>query len=287
MSYFLFVDESGHDGSPPYEVLAGVAIEDCDLWDCILAVHALEEKIFGRRISQGGLELKGKKLLKNKTFKHAEQMDVMMPEEMRRLALACLKKGDAKERVTRLELTALAQAKIAFVRGLIDICVDFPVKAFASIVDKDAPRSHPGKYLRKDYAFLFERYFYFLEDKKAMGAIVFDELEKSRCHILIGEMECYFLKTIKGRARSSRIIPEPMFVHSDLTTAIQLADIVAYIISWGVRIRGKMTRPAREELKPLAEQVCRLRYLTNREGHLVWGFVPINNLRLNDCDKDW
>ncbi|MDR0868019.1 MAG: DUF3800 domain-containing protein [Planctomycetota bacterium] len=286
MSYFLFVDESGHDGSPPYEVLAGVAIEDRDLWNCILAVHALEEQTFGRRISQGGLELKGKKLLKNKTFKHAKQMEVMMPEEMRQLALACLKKGDAKESITRRELTALAQAKIAFVRGLIDICANFRVKAFASIVDKDAPRAQPGKYLRKDYAFLFERYFYFLEDKKAMGTIVFDELEKSRCHILIGEMECYFLKTTKGRARSSSIIPEPMFVHSDLTTAIQLADIVAYIISWGVRIPGKMTRPAREELKQLAEQILCLRYSTNREGYTTWSFVPINDLRPSDCDKD-
>jgi hypothetical protein len=36
MSYFLFVDESGCDGSPPYETLAGVAVEDRDLWNVIL-----------------------------------------------------------------------------------------------------------------------------------------------------------------------------------------------------------------------------------------------------------
>ena len=28
MAWFLFIDESGHDGKSPYEVLAGVAIQD-------------------------------------------------------------------------------------------------------------------------------------------------------------------------------------------------------------------------------------------------------------------
>ncbi|MDR2745409.1 MAG: hypothetical protein LBB66_09515 [Desulfovibrio sp.] len=68
MGYFLFVDESGHDGTPPYEVLAGVALED-----------------------------------------------------RQRLALSCLQKGDGKEQPARAELTALAQAKIAFVHGVADL----------------------------------------------------------------------------------------------------------------------------------------------------------------------
>lgn len=286
MSYFLFIDESGHDGSPPYEILAGVAIEDRDLWNCILAVHALEEQIFGRRISQGLLELKGKKLLKKKTFKHAQQMEPLEAEERKQLALACLLRGDCKETPSRAELTALGQAKIAFVQGVLDICARFRAKAFACIVDKDAPRENPGNYLRKDYSFLFERYFYFLEDQKTMGAVIFDELEKSQCHILVGQMEKYFLHTGKGRARASNVIPEPLFVHSDLTTAIQLADLVAYIISWGVRLHDKMPRPAREELSSLADQVLALRYPTDRDGHRVWSFTVINSLRLSDFSEE-
>jgi hypothetical protein len=43
---------------------------------------------------------------------------------------------------------------------------------------------------------LLERYYYFLEDKPAdpSGIIVFDELEKSQSHILIGQIENYFKK---------------------------------------------------------------------------------------------
>ena len=48
--------------------------------------------------------------------------------------------------------------------------------------------------LRKDYAYLFERFFYFLEDNAAreQGIVVFDELEKSQSHLLIDQMHRYF-----------------------------------------------------------------------------------------------
>ncbi|WP_419610434.1 DUF3800 domain-containing protein, partial [Thiolapillus sp.] len=78
MSYMLFVDESGQDlRKSPYEVLAGIAIEDRDLWNLICRVQDAELEFFGRRVSDGLLELKGKKLLKRKTFRQAAQMDPM------------------------------------------------------------------------------------------------------------------------------------------------------------------------------------------------------------------
>ncbi|MBF0137667.1 MAG: hypothetical protein H7833_04805 [Magnetococcus sp. DMHC-1] len=40
-----------------------------------------------------------------------------------------------------------------------------------------------------------------------------------------------------------------------MTTAIQMADIIAYLIVWGVRV-GSMSRPARPELGELANKVC-------------------------------
>ncbi len=43
MSYILFIDESGHDGkASPYEVLAGVSIEDRELWNLITAIQRIE-----------------------------------------------------------------------------------------------------------------------------------------------------------------------------------------------------------------------------------------------------
>ena len=282
MSFFLFVDESGCDGSPPYETLAGVAVEDRDLWNVIQRIYALEYEIFGRRITTGRLELKGKKILKNKVFKHAGQLEALPADTRRDLAKSCISKGETHDTPTREELTALAQAKIAFVSSILDLCAQYRMYAFASIMPNAAPRPEPGSYLRKDYAYLFERYFYFLEDKDAIGSVIFDELEKSRCHILSGQMEEYFLKTDKGRIRSARIIPEPLFVHSDLTTAIQLADLVAYIISWGVRLPS-MTEPARPHLANLAEKVLALCYQTrrqvgDRDDFLIWSFALIDDL---------
>jgi len=58
---------------------------------------------------------------------------------------------------------------------------------------------------------------------------------------------------------SAHIVPEPFFVHSDLTTAVRLADIVAYILNWGFRV-PKMTKPRREEVRPFADMVFDLSY---------------------------
>ena len=76
-------------------------------------------------------------------------------------------------------------------------------------------------------------------------------------------MESYFLRSKKGRLRSLRIIPEPFFVHSDLTTAVQLADIVAYSLNLGLRL-NHMTQPVREEMKPFGQMAFDLRYRGER-----------------------
>jgi Protein of unknown function (DUF3800) len=285
MSYFLFVDESGVDQQEsPYEVLAGVLVRDQDLWPLILEIAKAEESYFGRRISAGPLELKAKKLLKKKTFRLASQMPPLGASGRKKQARLCLEKGERGEPPTRLELTGLAQAKIAFVKRVFTLCAEFQVRAFASIVPQTAPRP-ASSFLRKDYTYLFERFFYFLQEygRKGIGVVVFDELERSRCHILHDQMSLYFKETATGMQRAMRILPEPLFVHSELTTAVQLADLVAYIVSWGVRF-GPMVEPARDELRPLAKLVCDLRYRTRRQDRgggewTVWSFKYIGDLR--------
>ena len=164
MSHFLFVDESGVDRQhSPYEVLAGVVVRDRELWDLIVEIGKAEESYFGQRISAGSLELKAKKLLKAKTYRLAGQRDRLGASRRRRLARSCLEKGTRHESPTREELTALAQAKIAFVARVLTLCRRFGARAFASIVPRHAPRP-AGDFLRKDYAYLFERFFYFLEE---------------------------------------------------------------------------------------------------------------------------
>lgn len=291
VSYLLFMDESGQDRrNSPYEVLAGLCTEDRDLWNLICEVQDAETHFFGRRITPGTLELKARKLLKKKTFRLAAQLPDIAPDDRTRLAKQCLEKGDAARNsgtqgnnVTREELTALAQAKIAFVNRLLELCARYRVKAFASIVDCEAPKPE-NDFLRKDYAYLFERYFYLLDERQGegMGLVVFDELDKAQSHILVTQMGHYFRETAKGRMRASLIIPEPFFVHSHLTTAIQLADIVAYVVAWGVRF-GRMERSARPELADLADKICDLRYRAFREygdsTHTVWSFAFLDDLR--------
>jgi hypothetical protein len=155
-----------------------------------------------------------------------------------------------------------------YVKTLLELCAQFRIRVFASISSeliRDTDDEMQGL-LRRDYVYAFERIYYYLEDKKTdeQGIIVFDELEKSQSHILISQLENYFKKTSKGRQRSGLVIPEPFFVHSDLTTGIQIADLIAYIISWGLRLKG-MGKPARPELYEFVELIKPLRYRTTRE----------------------
>lgn len=282
MAHFLFIDESGYDSGPsPYGVLGGVAIEDRDVWNLIKAMQDAEVRSFGTRYSAGQSELKAKKLVSRQVFRQAAVAGEIPHPERAELAKRCLERGAGAPPRT---IAALAQAKLEYVREVLDICSRFRCRAFASVVDKDSPS--PGTdHLRKDCAYLFERFFYLLEDlgPDAFGVAIFDELEKIQSHLLVSQMDNYFKRTARGRQRAGRILAEPLFVHSDLTTGVQLADLVAYILSWGWRLRN-MTGPARPELKAFVDQLCQLRHRTVREvdGNplfTIWSFAFITDLR--------
>ena len=282
MAHFLFIDESGYDSGPsPYGVLGGIAIEDRDVWNLIQAMHEAELRQFGRRYSAGRDELKAKKLISAQVFRQAAWVPPIPSHERTALARQCLECGQG----ARMQaIAALAQAKLEYVKEVLELCARFRGRAFASIVDKDSHKP-ASDHLRKDYAYLFERFFYFLEDvgPNAFGVAVFDELEKIQSHILVGQMDSYFKRTLRGRQRAGRILPERFFVHSDLTTGVQIADLVAYILSWGLRLRS-MTKPARAELAGYAVQVSQLRHRTVREvtgnpQFTIWSFAFITDLR--------
>lgn len=290
MAWFLFIDESGHDrAASPYEVLAGVAVQDRTLRELIDELYEAEVQCFGRRYSDGHREAKGSALLKRKVFRHLGLDAEVRPENVPRLARAALDDGaGANARM----LKALALAKLGYVESVLGICARFGCRALASIVETDA-RPTAGGGLRKDYAYLFERFFYFLQDNRTeeQGVVVFDELEKSKSHLLIDQMHRYFRDTAVGRLRANRIVPEPFFVHSELTTGVQIADLVAYVISWGFRM-ARMTKPAREELSPFANQIAELRYraVRQRMGNPrfeIWSFAHITDLRTQaERDED-
>lgn len=120
----------------------------------------------------------------------------------------------------------------------------------------------------------------------AHGVLIFDEQDKALSQDLLDQIRKYFVETDRGRQRAERMIPMPFFVHSELTPAIQLADIVAYVINWGLRM-PRMPEPFRAELKPFADKVFQLRYqgmeVPLKRGTLrrrrTWGIAYIDDLR--------
>jgi hypothetical protein len=278
VSYLLFIDESGQDHrESPYEVLAGVAIHDRTLWKLVRAIHNAEIAHFGKRRADARHELKARRLINRKAFRLAAQMPAIPASRRASLAAAALNDG---ANATREQLTALAQAKLAFCRKILELCDTHRVSFFASIVDPKA-RQTTGTELRKDYSYLFQRYFYFVDGRNELGLVVMDELDRSEAHLLVGQMSRYFTDTGVGKMRSSSIMPEPLFVHSDLTTGILIADIVAYVISWNVRLPN-MKSPARDELNDLGAMVLGRRYRAMTRPYKPWSFALIHDLRPKD-----
>ncbi len=281
MAWFLFIDESGHDAKEaPCAVLAGIAVRDRDVWSLICEIHELERTCFGRRYRSADREIKAKKILKRKVFRHAGQELQLDESEIVDLACSALENG---AHAGAREVTALARAKLNYVKRVLETCKKHDCRIFASIVARNAPPTRTDG-LRKDYSYLLERFYYFLEKKRHQhGIVIFDELEKSRCHLLIDQVYRYYRDTATGRARASLIVPEPFFVHSDLTTGIQIADLVAYIISWGYRF-SQMSEPVREELSPFVDLLVQLRWKTRRnvagDGERpIWSVCYIDDLR--------
>jgi Protein of unknown function (DUF3800) len=211
-------------------------------------------------------------------FKNAARLPAIPLPDRTTFARELLVDGSA---VTQERIVALCQAKIEYTLFSLQLAQRYGARVFASIIPRTAPRPADREALRKDYAFLFERFYHFLDSEpdEPMGYLVFDELEKSQSHLLLTQVSNYFVRTQNGRARARRIIPEPFFVHSDLTTLVQLADTVAYVVAWGLRIPG-MEAAARTELEEHAEAVKQLRYFAETEsGDQVWGLKVINDLR--------
>ncbi|MBU4272776.1 MAG: DUF3800 domain-containing protein [Planctomycetes bacterium] len=288
----LFIDESGHDRCEmPCEVLAGVAIAEENLWNLVRAIRHAEQEHFGGYLRNlYSEEPKANKLLKAKRFKEAERDVEIGPEKCLLLANSLLQKGKSSKgkptsNPTFLEIVAFSRKVLEFVDAVLDLAANFNVQVFASVVPIIAPRCEKNL-LRKDYVYLFERYFYFLETlpRKEMGLIVFDELDKAQSHILMHQMAAYFLGTQTGRFRSSRIVPEPFFVHSDLTTGVFLADLAAYILGWGWR-RSFMPERSRAELEPLARKLHAMQFKGEKpdeycdQPRQLYGINYIDDLR--------
>lgn len=289
----LFLDESGTDHKQaPYEVLAGIAVSERKAWSLIEAIRAAQLEIFGVELVEVLKEFKGSQLLHRKKFRLATQLPEMDSASRRVLALSLLEKGKRSretgtpENPSRAELTAYAQSSLHYAMRLLNLCAAHGVRVFASIIEPSAPLpSEPV--LRKDFAYLFERFFNSLEDAASAehGLMVFDELDVTQSRRINIQMQHYFRDTRKGQQRAKRILPEPFFVHSDLTTLVQVADLVVYCLNWGWRLSGKMNHPTRLELEPYGQKAANLQYkgkprkAKDGKDYPVYGICYLDDLR--------
>ncbi len=184
-------------------------------------------------------EYKGSKLLDKDRFKWAKQA-VWMPDAVRRKnARGFLTKGLEKKAPTRDEFTGYGQANIEMARSVFESLRACDARIFASVVPRTIEKPTPftaEDYLRKDHVFLLERYFYFLESGRDHGLLVFDAVDKGADQRFVRQLERYFTKTQTGRYRTAWIVPVPMFVASDMTMAVQAADLAIYCVNWGFRL---------------------------------------------------
>ncbi|HEX2205252.1 MAG TPA: DUF3800 domain-containing protein [Longimicrobium sp.] len=253
MSFLLFVDESGHDhNNMPYEVRGGVALHATRLWGFVQAMRRLEESTFGDLLHRyRKQEVKGHSLLDRDRFRWAAQGDRLDDEARRAHSRAFLLKGIERQAPTRVEFTAYGQACLEMARGIFQLLRDFEAVVFATVIPRGAPGPDARQeYLRKDYVFLLERYFYFLEHARDSGLLVLDRTDNALDRRFVEQMERYFQATRTGRLRASRIVPAPFFVASEMTYPIQAADVCIYCINWGFRLPGRgMTEPTRPEVE--------------------------------------
>jgi hypothetical protein len=280
-----FVDESGIDlKEAPCSVLAGVGVPEASVWPFAQAFTELQRNLL--RFAPGTpYEVKGSKLLTRRVFRQAGLVDQMSAEDRADAIDSLLARNERGANVTSHELAALAQAKLALVDKSLDLARAFELTAFASIVPKDAPQQREKSFLRKDFSYLFQRiHCHVCDGRDEHGILIFDEQDRALSQRLLDQIHKYFTETERGQQRAQRTIPMPFFVHSELTPAIQMADLMAYITNWGLRM-PRMGEPARDELKPFADKVFERRYrgrsmrMNGKRASRIWGIAYIPDLR--------
>jgi len=284
VAIFMFTGASGrHPSTSPYEVIAGVVVEDRDVWNLSQVLQDAELRHFGRRFSPRSAP-RARQLLSPKVFRQASLLTAVPIEERRELARECLEHGAGAD---RRQQSALAHAKLAYVGEALEAAARFRCRLVASIVGRRCPRPHPGQ-LRKDFAYLFERFFYCVDDTKPspLGVVVGPGTVDPDGRRLAQQMACYFRSTLKGRQRSSLVLAEPLAATGELRGLVELADLVAYVTAWAFRTK-ELVEPARRELGPYKEQARSLRYRVVRDigdnpSFVVWGFAVVPDLRMRE-----
>lgn len=228
-------------------------------------------------------EIKGSRLLNRERYRWANQKKWLDDDARRKHAKLFLARDKGQRRY--IEYAAYGQACITLARDIFRLLHEHGATLFASVIPagvRQPTTPRPPNLLRKDHVRLFERFFYFLEEQKDHGLLVFDETDKAQDRNFVARLRTYFTRTDHGRLWSTWIVPAPLFVSSDMSYPVQAADVCIYCLNWGFRLpKLGMNAPHRKEIsEEFGPWLGRLRYqgevVSDRKEFHTYGiaYVP-------------
>lgn len=228
MSWLLFIDESGHDRKKlPYEVRGGIAIHASKLNSAILTTKDAISTLYGGQFLEKG-EIKGSGLLKPKNFAHAKNLDhTFSAERVKQLTVDLLTDPIANSKMQNI--AAYGNSSICLAKESFGILQKHNAKLFCTIVSKNSPLILENG-LRMDFIKLIEKFSQFLEKQNEYGVLVMDQVENSQDKKLSNCIEELFRQQ---RSKFRKVVSAPIFVSSDLTLGVQLADLCIYAVNNG------------------------------------------------------
>lgn len=258
MSYLLFMDESGHDHKTmPYEVRGGICVHSRRVAPLLKDIEKLELHIFGCRLSEFKTEIKGSKLLNTEKFKWSKQGPIQPDEERQKGCRRFLTAHLEHRAPSKNDFTSYGQACLQMANGILDLLLKYKVHIIASCIKKGIQKPKDFQFehfLRKDHCYLLERFSFLLKKCKEDGIIIMDQVEKVFDKKFSRQVKSFLSYSSFGIQLRSHIVPEPLFIESDISSLIQIADVCIYIINLGYRKSKSMTEPARNEIQTLFEE---------------------------------
>ena len=233
MTWLLFIDESGHDHrTTPYEVRGGGAIHVSSLWLFVQAMRRLELDCFGCQLHEYKKEIKGSTLLSKKRYKFAGQGELLPDGDRRKLCRSFLTKGDKTKNRTPSRDEFTAYGQACLLMA-----------------------QETVKLLQEHEAIL-------------LASAIPQSVAKPPAY----QFDDYLRKDNEGQSRTEWIVPTPFFVSSDMTYAIQAADVCIYCVNWGFRLpqRGMDAERRNEIVKMFGADLANLQFRgtpRERDGH--------------------
>lgn len=254
MSYLLFMDESGHDGSTSYEVRGGISLPAGRVWPFTRSMRGLEGLCFGDLLANHGKEIKAIKLLQTRRLRLARARPDFPDDERQALCRQFLSQSNRKIAPTLEMHVAYSQAGVLFVSKLLELVKRHGGHVFAAVV----PSGHSKptveiaqNVVRRDIVYLFERFYHFLEDQQETGILVLDESDRTDDKRFLRRMERYFSLHAKGKQHARLVLPTPLFTASEMSYPVMASDLVCYLVSQGYRMpKLGMDGPVREDFNP-------------------------------------